>query len=199
MSMSKPDPPGKVDLFRYVLVETKIRRKGELSLPLVWQRLDGNFDDAHLSYTGYLKALDPISGSVAICDIVDEQVTHSMLIFGHNIASISYKDDENLLQPASVKDIIETHNVRLLSDCPFFMNENLGPMPSEENLAKRKDRIIEFIKANRISVAFNELDRSITVAESVIIKPPYKRDSDFICPTKLIKRRIKTIIDDYCG
>lgn len=197
MSAVPSDQDRSVAQYSYVTVRTRIKKRADSSSLFILQ--DGDSDNLYLSYRGYLKALDPVTRTVVLCYIKDEEVVETVFIFGHNIISVECEcDEKNLIPPHIVKRTIEDQSKKLLVACPFFLNLDASSNLTEEDLKQRKDKIISCIKANRIPVALDRLDETIVIADSVKIKPPYAHDSNFICPTRLILKRIKAIVGDCC-
>lgn len=192
-------------LYRPVLIKTTIAKGYDFQNRYFAPRDDTN--NKFACFAGYMKCVDPISGSIILCQINDKnQITKNILILGNNVSDISAIHDKNEevttrycdLQVQRIKNIIEKDSNGKLESHPHFSRASrLAALALEpEDLSRRQKEIIEWLRHNRIPCDISEEQTTdIIVADSVRIRPPYEQDCDYVCPTNTVLRRLKAIID----
>uniref|UniRef100_A0A6G1SDS3 AD domain-containing protein n=1 Tax=Aceria tosichella TaxID=561515 RepID=A0A6G1SDS3_9ACAR len=187
-------------LYTHVNVETNIKKSKDFTSDFLLhsKHLDESTipDKRRLTFTGYLKAIDPISHSVILCQIEREtRSINNILILGRNICDIhqSTSDpDQDYLSKEDVANYCDNY-VSSLNNHPYFCKPSTS-LTSQE-LIESQTRIVSWLKKYRIPIELDEKSQELVVAECVRIKPPYKHESDFICPTRVVLKRIKNIVD----
>lgn len=184
----------KILLYCHVDVSTQINRSCDYRSTFCSpaQTPSSKQDSKKLVYTGYLKAFDPITKSVILCNIENELVSENILILGRHITTITKSDNSVVnLSPNQVQEVINSGVSLKLVRHPYL---GLSKSYSDEaELSKRCEEIMEWLKKNRIPV--ERRDNDLIVAEVVKIKPPYEHATDYICPTRTILERLKRIIE----
>lgn len=195
-------------LYNHIDVITTIKRGRDFQSEFLREcKISANCDDnsdqnkSHeLVYTGYMKAIDPLTKSIILCTIEDNQITNNILILGHNIYNIQLSavnnNPNNVVPPSEVKQIIETDTSAKIANHSFFYRpENTKISLSKDELIERRDEILDWLKKNRIPVSINKETNEVIIADSVRVRAPYEHESDYICPTRIVLKRIKQIID----
>lgn len=151
--------------------------------------------DPKLIYRGYLKAYDPVSKSVILCLIQDGLMLENMMVLGYYIDKLRISGQPSALSPQDVQNIIEqnlsskyTHNSKSVHDGLSQSNQDPG-------LVERSDRTLQWLLKNRIPARLEPSDGSIIIADSVRLKSPYKSSSDYVCPNRIVLKRIKRIVE----
>jgi len=188
-------------LYAHIDVETNIKKSKDFKSEFVpnSNHLEGlsDQDQRELTFTGYLKAIDPISYSVILCQIDPNtrSIVSNILILGRNICDIhqsTHSLDQDFLSRADVASYCDNY-LSSLNDHPYFCRSSTSL--SGEELHDSQTRIISWLTKYRIPIELDEKTQELIVAESVRIKPPYKHETDFICPTRVVLKRIKHIVD----
>lgn len=184
----------------HVRLQTNITRGGDFTSPFLYSSIHSHPDTKLLHYRGYLKFFDPETASIFLCNIKDKQVVDNILIFGHTIKSIEADEyDDLLLDPEEVEAIINADTDKRIVNNQFF-NKNINRTTlSESELNSRQNEIVSWLRINRIPIRIDEVTGDLIVAEMIKIKPPYEFDSDYVCPTRLILKRMKNIVDSRHG
>lgn len=191
-------------LYTRVDVVTSIKKTRDFESPFLQTSQDKNKPEDNnlihnqLVYTGYLKVIDPITTSTILCSIEETNVTNNILILGNNICDIrpSPKCDNLVeLNSLEVRKIIELDSERKLSNHPYFYRPQSKSSLTPEETARRGEKILAWLKENLIPAKINEDTNEIVIAESARIRPPYEHESDYICPTRIVYKRIKRIIE----
>ena len=168
-------------------------------------RLDSKFLSANaqqqqsLIYSGYLKAFDPVTSSSILCLIEDNIVRRNLIVLGCNIIDIIPSlTTVNKLSPTEAGAIIELDSQTKAARHPFYQRTSqsgAGLVTLEgETLVEVRDEIVDWLKVNRLPVSVDEQTHEIQVAGSIRINPPYEHETDFVCPTRVVFKRIKHII-----
>lgn len=180
--------------YKHVEVKTKLRRRPDFSHTFCLPISDDQTSE--LTFSGYLKAVDPISKSTILCKINDEQIIEqNLLILGHHITYVKCTNRDDSIPPTEVERIIETSCRLELSNHPFFNRNSPSEELSGEQLDKRRVEISDWLSRLRIPNRLDEVNGEIIVADTVRIKPPYEFTSDYICPTRIVLNRVKQIVD----
>lgn len=153
-----------------------------------------------LTFSGYLKVYDPISGSIVLCHISEGKVAKNILILGCNISAINQTPESaSHLQPIDVRRIIELDRQAKVAHHPYFQRshslEEQSTIHNHRNIEKLRDEIVGWLRENRLTVTTHEPSNDIIVADRIRIRPPYKHESDFVCPTNIVLKRIQHIIN----
>lgn len=149
-----------------------------------------NEQEKNLIYTGFLKAFDPLTKSVILCNIEESTLTDNILILGRHIVSIAKSSIETpKFTRDEVQSVINSATSLSSAEYPYLQCSNLD----ETELSEKCDKIVEWLKKNRIPV--ERRGNNIVVAENVKIKPPYEHATDYICPTRTILERLKRIVE----
>lgn len=177
-------------LYNHVNVVTTIKRTDDFQCPFA------SLHNQMLIYSGYLKVIDPLTKSTILCSIDSQKriVTNNLFILGHTISEIQLSDIASRTAALDVQDvqhIIETDTATKTLSIPYFKRVLLD----EEELNQRRQEIFDWLKKNRIPVDLNPMNNEIEIAKSVRIRAPYEHESDYICPTRIVLSRIKSIVD----
>lgn len=193
-------------LYQYVDVQTNIKKdsnfQSEFIIPLGLElrNCDDNLTDVkQLIYSGYLKAIDPLSKSTILCLVNSDNlnITSNLLILGHTISDIrcsAYIKPDNV-DPGAIQELIESDSQVKLAKHPYFYRPETEHTLSQDELIGIQKSIIAWLEKYRIPVELNENNAELVVANSVRVKPPYNHESDYICPTRIVLQRVKRIID----
>lgn len=148
-----------------------------------------------LVYAGYLKAIDPITKSIILTaiDEASNRVLKNILILGQHVVSVH--EVETNVPVTKVKYILEQDSQEKVKSHPFYQRETEIDLLSPDQLKSRQEEILNWLKLNRIPTVLDELSNDLIIADSVKIRPPYQHVSDYICPTQVVLKRIKHIID----
>lgn len=188
--MDQSDPI--IDLmFSHVTVETLVKRSNDFTSDFS----SGNADSEEtLCYNGHLKAADPISGSVVLCDIDREtnRVIKSIMIIGNVIDNV--KPSSQICIPKEiVLRAIELER-QCLARAPYF-RKNLQDL-TRDQIIERRDEIMSWLQSCFVHVEHDDSTNEISISSTKIrVRPPYERDSDYICPTRIVLQRFKGLID----
>lgn len=176
-------------LYHHVDVITKHKRRPDFQEDFV------DLEAQSLIYSGYLKAIDPHTKSVVLCRISsDKLVNDNALILGHNICDIklsNYKSDD-AITVEEVEEIIQSDREKRLESHPLFDQRYVC---SKEELDFRRDLILNWLRKNRLPVSCDFDNGDIIVCGRAKIKPPYKNTKDFICPTRVVLKRLQHIVN----
>lgn len=194
--MALPTNNQDISLLMYECVDvlTNIDRARDFDCPFAPRNYLKAQDEGRekLVYSGYLKAIDPITKSVILCNLKDKALCQNILILGRHIVDITKSDYSiDSLATEEVQTIIQNDSSRRLKDHPFHRKEH--PSLTEAELSDRCDEIMRWLSKNRIPAG--RCGKDIVVAETVRIKPPYEHVTDYICPTRIILDRLKRIIE----
>lgn len=176
-------------LYTNVKVKTKLKRPHVFNNPFLC-----NTDDiSTLVYSGYLKAYDPLTNSTILCHIVGGNVTENVIILGHTIDSVThYVDSTNpSINRSEVETIVIQDTLNRCKNNPYYSDKN--STITEANI--RGDEIVNWLNKNRIPAYIEESSKDIVISDSIRLQQPYEHISDYRCPTRIILKRIKTIID----
>lgn len=194
---SPPDTKDTKDIsplmYNYVNILTNINRARDFDCPFAQQDFTRTQDEGQqrLIYSGYLKAFDPITKSVILCNLKNKAVCQNILILGRHIVNITKSEDSiNNLPTEQIQSIIQDDSTRRLKNHPFHRKEDSDL--TEAQLSDRCDEIIKWLEKNRIPA--ERCGNDIVVAGTVRIRPPYEHVTDYICPTRTILDRLKRII-----
>lgn len=185
-------------LYRHVEVVTNVRKSQDLVSKFTPQQ---NNDDRLLTYSGYLKSFDPITNSSILCLIEYDVVMNNILVLGTHIIDIrlSANCDAIYLSPIEVCHIIEHDSLTKVARHSYFQrspsSDAIEILANKDLLTKRHNEIIAWLKENRVPADLNYETDEIIVAGCARIKPPYEKDSDYICPTAIVLRRLKCLIE----
>lgn len=182
-------------MFKFVTVRTNIRRTKDFESDFSIDKPEfpnGTNNQTLLTYSGYLKAFDPITKSAILCSIENNKVINNILILGHSIDQIQLKQNDKYCNEA--RQIIEADSIEKSSQHPYFHRPGVNSITDEE-LLKRREDIISWLKKNRIPMEVNQDTSEIIIAESARVRPPYEHEIDYICSTRIVLTRLKHIID----
>lgn len=178
--------------YHHVIVSTNVERSKNCSIKFVKTSSEPG---EKLEFFGYLKVVDPISKSAILCQIKEETVVDNILILGHVIIDIQLSGELDEIPTDNVSRIVQQASQTKIQTHPYFAR-NTTDRHTSEDLIRRKREIIDWLKRNRIPVeqdCANNAD--LLIADSVRLKPPYQYDSDYICPTRIVLKRLKHIVD----
>jgi len=153
-----------------------------------------------LVYSGYLKTFDPITGSVVLSLVQDEKIVANTLILGDTVSDIVESTDKDPYDysPDVIEKIFEANNKRL-AEHPFFKRSECTQQKfddqSNNDMVELRDEITAWLKENRIPVESDERTHVITVGGCVKIREPYEHESDYVCPTQVVLKRLKYLVD----
>lgn len=150
--------------------------------------------EKRLVYKGYLKAFDPISKSTILCSIDKETVINNILIIGQIIDEINLALEPGAISPSKVEQVVQADTLRRQTGHPFFIHRT--SIITKEELLERRDEILKWLGKNRIPAKMNQDELEIIIADSVKLRPPYENSTDYICPTRVVLKRIKQIVDN---
>lgn len=183
-------------LYHHVEISTtiKINIKAQ-EVRMEFLLVDDNllYNEQRLVYTGYLKALDPITKCAILCVIDCDTVTNNILILGQVIEKIELSRKTDTIPVSKVEQTIQRDTLKRQASHPYFAHRKYSI--TKEELQRRRDNILEWLLRNRIPATINENGQEIIIADSVKLKPPYEESNDFICPTRVVMKRIKQIVD----
>lgn len=189
-------------LHHHVIVKTTVKRGPDFISPFALsnQQANNNKNTSEtLQFAGYLKVLDPISNSAILCLIDDDyHIKENLLILGQNIDLIEpSQSSQETLSVARVRDIIETDSAKKLSSLPFFqrLNNKDELNINKEEISKKGREIADWLSANRIPHQLNADTFEIIIGEMARLRPPYEHESNYICPTRIMLKRIMHIVD----
>lgn len=182
--------------YQHVKVVTNVKNIGELKSVFVnhveeKQKSDNNY----LILQGYLKVVDPITISTILVHIEDEKVKENIIILGRNITRISLSEKLDVIASDKVKTIVELDTALKRENLPFFKRDYAIHSLSSEEVIKRKDLIVKWLRDNRIPCTFDSNSNEIIIAEKIRLNAPYEHITDYACPTRIILKRIKHIVD----
>lgn len=150
--------------------------------------------DNHVVFVGYLYIIDPITKATILCLIEEEKVVKNIIISGHSIFQIIASSDNNTLPSNEVKRII-ARDRKLKSEAH---QHSITDSTSDEEILRRRDSIVTLLSSHRIPIRVEPESNVIVVADSARLKPPYKHEFDYICPTRIVLKRIKHLVDSIC-
>lgn len=177
-------------LFHHVDVITNVKEGEKLE-----SRFLIHSKERVLIYSGYLKTIDPISSSVILCLIESGKIVEQVIVLGRIVDDVIISEKNNVLQPGDVEQIIKQDTVKRVKNSTFY-SQNKTPVPiTLEEIQQRRDSIMEWLTKNRIPAKVDILSNEIIVAGKVRLKAPYQYSSDYVCPTRVILKRIKDIVD----
>lgn len=188
-------------LYQLVVVETDVRQTKDFASSFL---ADGNIEQIstkdgklNLAFNGYLKTIDPISHSVILCHLTGESIVDSLLILGRNIRDIRLSKilNRNSLTVCDFEQLVERDQQAKLRNHPYFCKPPTNQPLDPEELTLSQARIINWFNKYRVPIKLIEDTQELLVADCVRIKPPYLHESDYICPTRVILRRIKYMVD----
>lgn len=180
-------------MFHHVDITTNIDRAQDFDCPFAPKnRLESRGGrNTKLVYSGYLKAFDPITKSVILCNLQGKALCQNIIILGRHIVSITKSDNSTDSLPVEeIQSIIEKDSSHRLVNHPFHRKGTSSL--TEAELSDRCDEIIKWLIKNRIPA--ERCGNDILVAETVKIRPPYEYVTDYVCPTRTILDRLKRII-----
>lgn len=183
-------------LHQHVVVTTTVKIKpGSQDVQPEFLKIDNKLLDQErkLMYTGYLKALDPITKCTILCSIDRGAISNNILILGNNIDEIRISCTPEVISTTEVERIIKVDTLNRQSKHPYFA-QRISSLTAEE-LHRRRDDILEWLARNRIPAILNQDGNEIVIADSVKLKAPYESSSDYICPTRVVLKRVKQIVD----
>lgn len=183
-------------LYKHVDVSTDIKQARDFESSFVTNRTsDNKSSEILLTFSGILKVIDPITGSTILCCIEEDRVTDNILILGHCITDIKLSPLEPYQKTCqSICDIIESDTQAKLKHHPYFNRPETYSSLTPKQTVERRDSIQAWLSKNRITASINEETNEIVVAERARIRPPYEHESDFVCPTRIVYKRLKRII-----
>lgn len=176
-------------LYTSVKVITKLQRSDNLKSSFLCELDVQN----KLIYCGYLKAYDPLTKSIILCHIKNDKVTDNILILSHAVDTIisNESDKDQGLDHTRVEAIIISD---LANKCKYNLERKTVELSDEDSVKKASD-IIDWLSKNRIPAHVEEGSNEIIIADDIRVLSPYKDIQDYKCPTRIILKRIKTIID----
>lgn len=177
-------------LYTNVKVITKLRQSFESRSPFLVKADVGD----ELAYSGFLKAYDPLTKSVILCHIKNDIVTENIIILGHTIESVvshDQIDQDQILHPSKTEKILIED---ILNKCRNN-SELESTKLSNEDIRRRRSEIVEWLTKNRIPVKIEDTSSDILIVDDIRVQSPYENISDYKCPTRIILKRIKNIID----
>lgn len=184
-------------LYQHVVVISTVKIKaGTQDVHPEFLEVDNKLLDheQNLVYTGYLKTLDPITKCTILCSIECGTVTNNILILGHIIDEIKISCNQETISTSEVEQIIKSDTLKRQSNHPYFA-QKISSLTTEE-LHRRRVDILEWLARNRIPARLNQDGNEIIIADSVKLKPPYDSSNDYVCPTRVVLKRIKQIVDN---
>lgn len=184
-------------LYHHVEISTTIKINiGAQDVRTEFLFVDDNLlhNEQKLVYTGYLKALDPITKCAILCAIDCDTVTNNILILGQVIDKIQLSCSSDTISASEVEQTIQKDNLSRQANHPYFVQKKSST--TKEELQNRRDDILEWLSRNRIPATLNEDGEEIIIADCVKLRPPYEESTDFICPTRVVMKRIKQIVDN---
>jgi hypothetical protein len=180
-------------LFKRVDVETNVKKSKDFSSDF------SSHDGKQLIFTGYLKTVDPISHSVILCqpDTDDKSIAKNILILGQNICDVRSTLDSNpkSLTEVDLKALITNEHAIKLGNHPYFYKSAARQNLTEQELIATQAKVISWFKKYRIPIVLDDQSQELIVADCVRIRPPYEHETDYICPTRVVLKRIKYIVD----
>ena len=184
----------KLLLFHHVDVVTNIKRARDFG---VSDFVPPYEQQEPLTYSGYLKVIDPISKSVILAKTDGISVTGNVLILGQNICDILQSEwgRKTHIDPLTVERILENDSQIKIATHPYFHRPQTRDNLSPEELQKIQKSIMDWFKKYFIPIELNSVTQELIVAESVRIRPPYEHESDYISPTRVALKRIKYLVD----
>lgn len=180
--------------YHYVKVSTNIKRSSEFKSNFS-PSIDCDIETSLLIYTGYLKVIDPISKSIilSLIDIPNGIVMNNILILGQHVREVTKLEDNG--NHELVRDILERDSCEKVANHPYYKRNSSRLVLSKGELKLRQDEILSWLKLNRIPSKLDASSEDLVIADSVRIKPPFEHKSDYICPTGVILKRVKHLID----
>lgn len=180
-------------LYHHVTVKTIVKRASDFESEFIHQ----NYKDAneHLIFAGYLKVIDPISRSVILCLIESERIINNLLVLGQNIHLIEHSQDPDTVASAEVQAIIQADSARRLSSLPFFAKSKNRTAADTKETVEKSEVLSQWLSANRIPHEIRPDTLEIVVGGVARIRPPYEHESDYICPTRIMLKRIMHIVN----
>lgn len=151
-----------------------------------------------LIYIGYLKAFDPLTNSAILCSIIDGKVDENIIILGHIIETIELdiqNKEYGYIDASNVEEIIKIDTSKKCENHPYFKNKINSIESNVDQLDNRCHQIIKWLNKNRIDAHVDQNTKNIVIADLITLRSPYVHVSDYICPTRIILKRVKNIID----
>lgn len=179
-------------IYHHVSVSTVVERAKDCSINFP-TTLDepGKF----LEFTGYLKVVDPITKSAILCQIEDETIVNNVLILGHVINSIQISSKPDAISASVVSRIIQKDSSIKFEAHPYSKGKADDRLVRSEVITWRQGAIIEWLEKNRIPAKHDSANNCILIADCVRLKPPYQFLSDYVCPNRIVLKRLKHIVD----
>lgn len=174
-------------LYRNVVVTLRVDRTREYKSEFLSHVTTNN-----LAYSGYLKAFDPITKSVILCSIKDSKVDKNILIIGHNIESIRVSNEDLLPLNVVEQIIVDNRNEQLNKQADLFSKTD---RLSAGQLEERRLEILSWLEQNRIPAVSEPSTNDIIIGDCVRIKSPYENAADYVCPTRVILKRIMKLLE----
>lgn len=136
------------------------------------------------SVCGYLYTVDPVAGHIVIVNFDNIEssspvLTSTQILTNHSVKCLLL--DETEARSSLVPGLLEK----------LFTRDSSESL-TESELDERKTKVLEMIKANRLPVK-EESDGSLTIANIVVMKPPYCKD-DLVCSNDIVLGRVKSIL-----
>lgn len=179
-------------LYHHVSVLTTVRQTKDCSINYTTISDEpGEF----LEFTGYLKVVDPISKSVILCQVEEGTIVNNVLILGHVINTIQISTKPDSIPVSVVSGIIQKDSLTKLKAHPYSKGEAANSLVKSETIDKREEAIIKWLKKNRIPAKYDGVNSCILIADCVKLKPTYQFLSDYICPNRIVLKRLKHIVD----
>lgn len=144
-----------------------------------------NYDGSSHEYKGFLGTFDPITKSIVLHQIGSTDVIKSVLIMGWVIKDVTALVTTNGLTKSEVKLMIEKNHKKILAEHPYFVESNC------ENSSKE---VYEWLVKNRIPASLGS-NGDIDIADCIRIKPPYDKESNYICPNRIILSRVMKLVN----
>lgn len=155
-------------------------------------------NDEILAYYGYLNAYDPVTGSTILSHLNLTGITRSVLIPGKRIQSITADSEVNrqefIHQSTNAKLSIEIErNQKLKLHAHNAKQHETFDNGFQEY--KSAEQIFNWLELNKLPVSLEKNTNTILVSDCIKIRPPYRNDCDYSCPTGIVLSRIKKIVD----
>lgn len=177
-------------LHNHVKVVTKIKKSRDFDSSFPY-----DLQTRNLVFIGYLKAFDPITKSVVMCTVEDNIITENLLILGHLIDRIELYERSDTVSTQDIQRLVFEDTEQRLSKHPYFERKKVITLLTAEEVTKKRDEIVSWLTKLRIPNQVNAKNNDIIIADDVRIKVPYEHISDYICPTRIVLKRIHHIVE----
>lgn len=185
-------------LYEHVVVITTIKRTPEFDFASAhFYRIHRRHQDEFLAFVGHLKVVDPVSESIILCHIsADRKITKNILILSHSIDRIELSVEKICDIPKSeVRDIIQAENAKKIASSPFFERVKNEDVANCEEIIQKIQDIVDWLTASRIPHEVNCDTSEIIIGDVARIRPPYDHESNYVCPTRTMLKRVMYIVN----